>query len=192
MTEPSPSSRTALHASAVRELQAWSAPDGRQEALRTDYLRHLAQYPEATAKSGPPEHLTASCLVIDPAGTHVLLTLHGKARRWFQFGGHLEQGEASLGAAAAREVREESGLPPGRVHVLPGVVQLDRHELDPAFGRCRAHLDVRFAGVAPRSARPVVSAESLDVAWWPVDGLPPGSEELGPLIAAVRARIAAG
>ena len=34
------------------------------------------------------------------------------------------------------------------------------------------HLDVRYVAVAPQGATPVVSEESTDVRWWPVDALP--------------------
>ncbi len=34
------------------------------------------------------------------------------------------------------------------------------------------HLDVRFVAIAPPGAVPVVSEESTDVRWWPVDALP--------------------
>jgi hypothetical protein len=43
------------------------------------------------------------------------------------------------------------------------------------------HLDVRFLAVAPAGARAAVSAESLDVRWWPADALPtdePGLVEM--------------
>lgn len=176
-----------LHASAVRDLSTWAAPDAAQATLARRYLDQLAAHPDAVAKSGPPVHLTASCLVIDPAGEHVLLTLHRKARRWFQFGGHLEPQDVTLAAAAEREAREESGLEaPSALTMLPGPVQLDAHDLPVVFGRCRTHLDVRFVAVAARSATPVISAESVDVAWWPADELPSGSEELVPLVAAAR------
>jgi hypothetical protein len=53
------------------------------------------------------------------------------------------------------------------------------------FGRCREHLDIRYAAIAQAGAEPRVSAESLDVRWWPVDGLAPGHvDELGGLVAA--------
>ena len=73
--------------------------------------------------------------------------------------------------AAVREAREELGVPDLEVHPVP--VQLDRHELSSAFGRCRAHLDVRFLAVAPADAVPVRSAESRAVGWAEVDHLPP-------------------
>jgi 8-oxo-dGTP pyrophosphatase MutT (NUDIX family) len=174
-----------LHADAVQVLRGWSAPDAAQERLRTAYLAHLERHPDGVAKAGPPEHLTASCLVITPDGREVLLTHHRRARAWFQFGGHLEATDAGLHAAATRESREESGI--ASLDVEPVVVQLDRHTLGGDFGRCRAHLDVRYAAVLDRAVTPATSEESLDVAWWPVDALPEDTRtELSALVAATR------
>lgn len=174
-----------LHADAGALLDGWAAPDVDQDALRRQYLAFLGAHADGVAKAGPPEHLTASCLVLDGSGARVLLTHHRKARQWFQFGGHLEPGDASVWAAARREAREESGL--ASLEPLPDPVQLDRHVLDGDFGHCREHLDVRFVAVAPEGAEPVVSGESLDVRWWPVDALPEGTRaELSPLVRLAR------
>ncbi|MGN6633903.1 MAG: NUDIX hydrolase, partial [Oryzihumus sp.] len=64
-----------LHADATALLESWTAPTAGQDARREDFLAHLRAHPDAMAKAGPPAHLTASCLVLDPAGDHVLLTL---------------------------------------------------------------------------------------------------------------------
>lgn len=174
-----------LHAEATATLGAWTAPDATQERLRTAYLAHLERHPDGVAKAGPPAHLTASCLVISRDGGHVLLTHHLRARQWFQFGGHLEVGDASLWAAAMREGREESGI--AAVTPEPRIVQLNQHALSGDFGRCREHLDVRFAAVVDRDMQPTTSEESLDVAWWPTDGLPEGTrDELTALVDATR------
>ncbi|GGL30600.1 NUDIX domain-containing protein [Phycicoccus endophyticus] len=174
-----------LHADARRVLRDWLAPDAAQEALRLAYLDHLAAHPDGVARGGPPAHLTASCLVLDATGTRALLTHHRRAGRWFQLGGHLEPGDGTLWAAAAREAREESGIP--GLTPLPDPVQLDRHTLEGDFGRCREHLDVRYAAVAPAGATPRVSEESLEVRWWPVADLPEDTRtELSPLVAAAR------
>ncbi|WP_374970185.1 NUDIX hydrolase [Terrabacter sp. BE26] len=175
-----------LHGDAVARLEAWTAPDEQQEQLRREFLDHLRAHPDAMSKGGPSAHLTGSVIVLDEPGTSALLTLHRKAREWFQFGGHFEPRDASVWHAATREAREESGIPD--IPVLPEIVQLDRHVLVGAFGTCREHLDIRFAAVAPAGARSAVSAESIDVRWWPVDALPDGTKgELRPLVAAARA-----
>ncbi|QKE84035.1 NUDIX domain-containing protein [Arthrobacter sp. NEB 688] len=174
-----------LHADATAVLRRWAAPDAGQEGLRHGYLAHLAAHPDGVAKAGPPAHLTGSCVVLDATGEHVLLTHHRRAGLWFQLGGHLEPGDATLHDAARREAREESGLED--LEPLPEPVQLDRHTLEGDFGRCREHLDVRYVAQAPAGAAPRVSAESHDVRWWPVDALPEGTRaELSPLVEAGR------
>jgi len=174
-----------LHADAVRVLHGWDAPTGHQSRVRDAFLEHLAAHPDGVARTGSPEHLTASCLVLDAAAERVLLTLHGRAHAWFQFGGHLEPGDRSLWEAARREAREESGI--DDLEPLAEPVQLDRHVLAGAFGRCREHLDVRYVAVAPAGASARVSGESLDVRWWPVGALPVGTrEELTPLVSLAR------
>lgn len=174
-----------LHENATRQLSTWRAPDQAQEKVRTGYLAHLAAHPDAMWKHGPPAHFTASCLVLDQTGSRALLTLHKKAGLWFQFGGHFEPVDTDANGAAQREAREESGIP--TLLALPELIQLDRHQLVGSFGRCREHLDLRFLAVADPDATLVVSRESLDVRWWPVDALPPRTrDELLPLVERAR------
>lgn len=160
-----------LHADAVSALGAWSPPDDDQGALRSAYLAHLAAHPDGLWRTCVPEHLTASALVLDAAGERVLLTLHRKGGFWGQLGGHCEPSDATLAGAARREASEESGMAGLRV-LGEGPVDLDRHTLSAAFGPCRAHLDVRYAVVAPPGAVPVVGDESHDLAWFAADALP--------------------
>jgi 8-oxo-dGTP pyrophosphatase MutT (NUDIX family) len=180
-----PTAYRLLHESATGQLDAWRAGDLAQERLRTGYLEHLAEHPDAMWKCGPSAHFTASCLVLDPSGSRALLTLHKKAGVWFQFGGHFEPEDTDAHAAAQREAREESGIP--GLLARPELIQLDRHHLVGSFGRCREHLDLRFLAVVDADATPAVSGESLDVRWWPTDALPEATrDELEPLVAVAR------
>lgn len=181
-----PAAYLALREDARAVLTAWQAPSAEQEELRGAFLGHLDDHEGALWKQGPPAHLTASALVLNPSLDKVLLTLHAKAGLWLQFGGHFEPGDPSVLAAAAREAREESGIP--GLELSPVLAHLDRHALlASGFGRCREHLDLRYAGVAPDEVGYAVSAESLDVRWWPVDDLPEAScHEILPLAEAAR------
>ena len=181
-----PTAYLALRADAERVLESWPAPDAQQERLRGELLAHCADHPDALWKQGPPAHLTASALVLNHSLDKVLLTLHAKVGLWLQFGGHFEPGDRSVLAAATREAREESGLATLGLH--PELVHLDRHALlAPGFGRCSEHLDLRYAGIADDQDAFAVSDESIEVAWWPVNGLPEASAgEIGPLVAAAR------
>ena len=162
-----------LLADVVRTLTDWTPFDDEQAALRENYLAHLAEHPDGIWRDGPTAHLTASCFVFDPAGERVLLTFHRKGNFWVQFGGHLEPGDTTLAGTSLREGTEESGVAVRMVGGdVPAIVDLNRHALTAAFGRCSEHLDVAYAAVADADAVPAVSDESHDVAWWPVDALP--------------------
>lgn len=177
-----------LRADALGVLTAWSPPSDAQAALRDRYVAHLEAQADALARSCFPDHLTAGAIVLSSDGDAVLLNLHKKARRWFHFGGHCEPTDLTLAGAALREVLEESGL--GSVSLDPAPVHLDEHAVDFCDPRGEVHhLDVRFAALADRDADHLASDESLDVRWWPVDGLPPVEEEMLRLIAAARERL---
>lgn len=165
---------TSLHASAVDVLSGWNAPSAEQDSLRHTYLAFLDAAPEATLRASVPGHITASAIVFDEPGAHVLLTLHPRVGKWIQLGGHCEPDDANLPAAALREATEESGIPD---LVLRGVAQLHTHPITCSLGSPTRHLDVRFvatAGRGPDGGPPdiAISSESLDLRWWPVDALP--------------------
>jgi 8-oxo-dGTP pyrophosphatase MutT (NUDIX family) len=162
-----------LHADALDVLRSWPAPSTAQEALRQRFVDHLEQHPDGTNRACRPDHLTASVLVLDAGLDQVLLTLHAKAGRWFQFGGHTEGHDRTLAGAALREAVEESGLAAADLAFHPLPVRLDAHAVPFCWpGEEVHHLDVMYAAVARDGARHEVSEESLDVAWWPVDALP--------------------
>jgi len=175
-TELDPEHNPGLHADALRVLRGWVAPDDTQEQLRSSYVEHLSRHDDGLSRGCVPAHLTASALVLDAAGERVLLALHRKGGFWVQPGGHCEAGDASLAGAALREASEEAGITGLRL-LAPGPIDLDRHQLSSAFGRCGEHLDVRYLLGAPPGAQPVPSHESDDVRWFDRSALPGGAAD---------------
>lgn len=179
-----------LHADALATLAAWTPPTADQARLRDRYLRHLEAHDDGLTRACFPDHVTAGTLVLSPDLDRVLLNLHGKARRWFAFGGHCEPGDRTLAGAATREAVEESGLTGLEVDPVP--LHLDEHSVGFCDPRGTVHhLDVRFGAVAPPEAAAAASDESLDVRWFRVDALPELEDEMRTLVALARARFGA-
>jgi 8-oxo-dGTP pyrophosphatase MutT (NUDIX family) len=155
----------------VRELTGWTAPTHRLGQLREEYLELVeGRGAAALRRASGPAHVTASCFVFSADLEQTLLCFHRKGRFWVQTGGHVEPEDDSVSSAALREAREEAGLT--ALSLIPGVLDLDRHELGAGFGPCRTHWDVGFAALATTGERPRVSDESEQVAWFPTDDLP--------------------
>jgi 8-oxo-dGTP pyrophosphatase MutT (NUDIX family) len=170
-----------LYDDALAVLEGWSAPDAAQESLRGQYVAHLHDHPDGLEKACFPDHLTAGALVLSHDGSQVLLNLHRKARRWFAFGGHLEPEDTTLAGAALREGTEESGLPDLEVDPVP--VHLSLHEVGFCSPRGTVrHFDVRFLARLGEATDPVVSDESLDLRWFPVEDVPTDEQDMLDLI----------
>jgi 8-oxo-dGTP pyrophosphatase MutT (NUDIX family) len=116
-------------------------------------------------------------------GRSTLLTLHRRVGRWLQLGGHCESGDPSMADVALREAGEESGIPGLRL-LQPMPIHLDVHPITCSLGIPTRHFDVQFVIAAPAGATPVISAESLDLRFFPLDRLPEDVDD--GLCAAVR------
>lgn len=158
-----------LHADARSVLERWGTDDPHQLDLRSQYLAFLDEHPDAMARECRIGHLTASTLVLDASGTHVLLTLHPKVGRWLQLGGHCESDDATVRDAAIREAIEEGGIVDIAMSASP--VHLDRHPVR-CQGELSEHLDVQYVAVVPDGSLAVISTESDDLRWFALDDLP--------------------
>lgn len=154
-----------------------------EEVAMVGRIRTLVSWhPECLARTCLPGHLTASSFILSPDRERFLLTRHRKLGRWLQLGGHAD-GDADLLRVALREAREESGMhdfalvdplgatgAPGPDTPLP--IDVDIHGIparrdEPAH----EHHDVRFLLVAGPGQALVMSEESSDLAWFPLDAL---------------------
>ena len=160
--------------SAIAVLTDWQAPNPAQDSLRHAVLAFVQGRADSCRRECVPGHVTASTLVLDAAG-QVLLTLHPRLGRWVQLGGHCEDADADILAAALREATEESGV--GGLRIDPGLVAIHVHPVTCSLGVPTRHLDLQFVAHAPAGAEIAVSSESLDLRWWPADALPDGTDD---------------
>lgn len=159
----------------VRALLAdWRAPDPAQDSLRHAVLAFVDGRADACLRECVPGHVTASALVLDASGTQVLLTLHPRLGRWVQLGGHCDEDDPDVAAAALREAIEESGV--SDLRLAPELAAVHVHPLTCSLGVPTRHLDLQFVAHAPPDAQIAISDESEDLRWWPADALPDGTD----------------
>jgi 8-oxo-dGTP pyrophosphatase MutT (NUDIX family) len=179
-----------VRASAISILTDWQTPDPAQDALRQAVLAFVHGRDDACRRECVPGHVTASALVLDDTGTRVLLTLHRRLGRWVQLGGHCDDDDPDIVAAALREATEESGI--AGLRMGPGLAAVHVHPVTCSLGVPTRHLDLQFVARAPAGAQIAISDESEDLRWWPADALPPGTDHALAYLVGRAARRACG
>jgi 8-oxo-dGTP pyrophosphatase MutT (NUDIX family) len=163
-----------LRDSALQILADWQPPDPAQDSLRHAVLAFVHSRPDACRRECEAGHVTASAIVLDDTGTQVLLTLHPRLGKWVQLGGHCDEDDPDIVAAALREAVEESGVPDLRI--TPQLAAIHVHPVTCSLGVPTRHLDLQFVAHAPAGAQIAISDESDDLRWWRADALPPGTD----------------
>lgn len=134
------------------------------------FTAFVREQPDCFERSLAVGHITGSAWILNADGTEVLLTHHRKLDRWLQLGGHAD-GDPDVFAVALKEAREESGLQDFEP-IIEGIFDLDVHRI-PARKKDPEHLhyDIRYLLRATGSTDYVVSDESHDLRWVPIDGV---------------------
>jgi 8-oxo-dGTP pyrophosphatase MutT (NUDIX family) len=91
-----------------------------------------------------------------------------------QLGGHCDDDDTDVLAAALREATEESGIDALRIE--PRLAAVHVHPVTCSLGVPTRHLDLQFVAHAPAGAQIAISDESEDLRWWPADALPDGTD----------------
>lgn len=148
-------------------LQAHTASDATEAIHLTTALDFVRSTTDCVSRATLAGHVTASAWILHPDGKSALLTHHKKLNRWLQLGGHTDDADTSIQAAAAREAREESGMADLRL-LSDALFDVDVHPI-PARGDEPAHYhhDLRFLFQA-QHADFTVSEESHALAWVPL------------------------
>lgn len=160
-----------MHRRFIQEKLAEHSPVDENEArMLLDIMGFVDQHANCFDRELNKGHITGSAWIIDTERSHALLTHHRKLNRWLQLGGHSD-GDANTLNVALREGQEESGLSDIRP-VNEAIFDVDVH-LIPARKTepDHFHYDIRFLFEADRQTPLIISEESNDLAWIPLDKL---------------------
>jgi len=148
------------------EYQPFNTIEGAHVSAVIDFMRENEDCFERSNLAG---HLTGSGWIIDDRYTHCLLVHHKKLDRWLQPGGHAD-GNQNIQEVAQSEVEEETGL----TNILPvaGIFDVDVHMIPEHKGIPEHyHYDVRYLFITPIDTPLIISEESNDLRWFPLEDL---------------------
>ena len=91
------------------QLQAFTPFNEQEASDRRLMLQYAGLFSDLLTRDNEMAHLTASCWIVNPDKTKVLLAYHNIYDSWAWLGGHAD-GEADLLAVALKEANEESGV----------------------------------------------------------------------------------
>ncbi len=141
-----------------------------EAAIKERFTAFVANHPDCLERSLLIGHITASAWVVNPVGSHIVMVHHRKLHRWLQPGGHAD-GCRDPETVARTEVREETGLD-HLVRIAEVPFDLDIHPIPEHRGTpAHDHFDVRYAFRLQTDQPLVLSDESHQVAWVPINEL---------------------
>lgn len=145
-----------------------------------DFLKSNKDAYERSNKEG---HITASGFVLSKDKKSLLMTHHKKLNKWLQLGGHAD-GHTAADEVAYRECEEESGLTSLSFFSFEGeeqpfIFDLDKHLIpEKRDEKEHFHYDIRYLLICSKEEDIVLSEESLDLKWIPLEKVPLYTQEL--------------
>ena len=152
------------------QLQAFTPFNEQEASDRRLMLQYAGLFSDLLTRDNEMAHLTASCWIVNPDKTKVLLAYHNICDSWAWLGGHAD-GETDLLAVALREVKEEAGIANVRP-VSPDIYSLesltvDGHVKKGQYVSSHLHLNVTYLLEADSDeAVSIKEDENSGVAWF--------------------------
>ena len=151
------------------QIEAFAPYNEQEEADRRQMLADMDCFSDLLTRENATAHFTASCWIVNPDRTKVLMAYHNLYQSWAWLGGHAD-GDRDLLAVAMREVTEETGLQ--RLELLhPGIFSLecltvDGHEKRGQYVPSHIHMNVTYLLGAMDHELRQKPDENSGVAWF--------------------------
>ncbi len=152
----------------LNKLQRHVSSDAHEEEMRQRIITFVKAHENCFERSLLIGHITGSAFIINKEKSKTLLTHHHKLEKWLQLGGHSD-GDPDTVNVALREAEEESGLK----KIIPlsqEIFDVDVHEIPARKDEpTHFHYDIRFLFETDDSEPLVISSESKDLGWVPLN-----------------------
>ena len=157
-----------MHRKYILDLLSSYIPS-REEELGTlsRFCTFVSENSHCFARDLKQGHVTGSAWIIDKTRSYALFTHHRKLNKWLQLGGHAD-GDCDIFAVALKEAKEESGLQ-NITALSREIFDIDIHLVQDRTHGEHYHYDVRFLFEADRTEQLVISHESKELKWMPLD-----------------------
>jgi len=144
-------------------------PTGKDEVrMVKQTINFVETQPTCFERSLAIGHITASVWITDEKLEMALFCHHKKLDKWLQLGGHCD-GNPNVHEVALKEAQEESGLQSLKFK-SEAIFDVDIHTI-PQHKNVAEHLhyDIRFWLIADKTHLLIVSKESKDLKWIPIN-----------------------
>lgn len=151
-------------------LQNYTPFDDHEKKMVQDVITFVESTPDCFENTHAHGHITASAWIVDAERKHTGLVHHVKLNKWMQPGGHSD-GKSDTAQESLREAIEEFGNI-GLKLVHENIFDVDIHAIpeDKKRGLGKhLHYDIRFLIEGDSSKDPILSDESHEAAWIPLD-----------------------
>ena len=152
----------------LKQLDFYREQYPKERATVDKFIKFISEFDDCFERTQKFGHITGSGLVTDKSMKRVLLTHHKKLNKWLQLGGHAD-GNPNIIEVAQKEVIEDSGINDTSV-ADDNIFDIDAH-LIPARKKEpeHYHFDIRYLFLTNSNENYIISDESHDLKWIPVD-----------------------
>lgn len=162
------------------QLRAFMPYNEQEASDRRLMLQYAGMFSDLYTRENEMAHLTASCWIVSPDRTKVLLAYHNIYDSWAWLGGHAD-GEKDLLAVALKEASEESGVtarPVSREIFSAEILGVPGHVKRGKYVSSHLHLNVTYLLEADeQQALHEKPDENSAVRWFALQDVIPNTRE---------------
>ena len=152
----------------LSKLNRYQPFDAHEYSMCERIVKFVKENPDCFERTLLIGHITGSAFIVNKQRHHTLMTHHQKLDKWLQLGGHSD-GDPNTMNVALREAEEESGLKT-IAPISEDIFDVDVHKIPARKNEpAHYHYDIRFLFEADDAEKLIITNESNDLRWIPLE-----------------------